>query len=118
MNPIFMLRLLVFRYVPYCSCPGDNFRGRAPSGRHFSFILFPSGGYGAFVDMDGRAAPPGPSNMIGIPVEIWEENTGISVVRKEIRPDSGGAGKFQGGAGQIIALRNDTGAVVDLRGRE
>jgi N-methylhydantoinase B/oxoprolinase/acetone carboxylase alpha subunit len=39
-------------------------------------------------------------------------------MRKEIRPDSGGAGKFQGGAGQIIALRNDTGAVVDLRGRE
>lgn len=90
-----------------------NFRGRAPSGRHFSFILFTSGGYGAFLDMDGRAALPGPSNMIGIPVEIWEENTGIRVLRKEIRPDSGGAGKFQGGAGQIIALRNDTGAVVD-----
>jgi N-methylhydantoinase B len=90
-----------------------NFRGRALSGRHFSFILFTSGGYGAFVDMDGRAVLPGPSNMIGIPVEIWEGNTGISVLRKEIRPDSGGAGKFQGGAGQIIALRNDTGAVVD-----
>jgi len=90
-----------------------NFRGRAPSGRPFSFILFTSGGYGAFLDMDGRAALPGPSNMIGIPIEIWEENTGISVLRKEIRPDSGGAGKFQGGAGQIIALRNDTGGVVD-----
>jgi N-methylhydantoinase B len=51
-------------------------------------------------------------------VEIWEENTGIGVMRKEIRPNSGGAGKFQGGAGQIIALRNDAGAVVDLRGRE
>jgi N-methylhydantoinase B len=90
-----------------------NFRGRTPSGRPFSFILFTSGGYGAFVDMDGRTTLPGPSNMIGIPVEIWEENTGISVLRKEIRPDSGGAGKFQGGAGQIIALRNDTGGVVD-----
>ena len=90
-----------------------NFRGLAPSGRPFSFILFTSGGYGAFMDMDGRAALPGPSNMIAIPVEIWEENTGISVLRKEIRADSGGAGKFQGGAGQIIALRNDTGCVVD-----
>ena len=90
-----------------------NFRGRAPSGRPFSFILFTSGGYGAFLDMDGRAALPGPSNMIGIPVEIWEENTGIRVLRKEIRPDSGGAGRFQGGAGQIIALRNDTGDVVN-----
>lgn len=90
-----------------------NFRGRAPSGRDFSFILFTSGGYGAFADMDGRAALPGPSNMIGIPVEIWEESTGITVLRKEIRPDSGGAGRFQGGAGQIIGLRNDTGRVVD-----
>ena len=90
-----------------------NFRGRAPSGRPFSFILFTSGGYGAFLDMDGRAALPGPSNMIGIPVEIWEENTGISFLRKEIRPDSGGAGAFQGGAGQIIVVRNDTGGVVD-----
>lgn len=90
-----------------------NFRGRSPAGRDYSYILFTSGGYGAFADLDGRAALPGPSNMIGIPVEVWEENTGIMVVRKELRPDSGGAGEYQGGAGQIIELRNDTGAVLD-----
>jgi N-methylhydantoinase B len=90
-----------------------NFRGRSPAGRDYSFILFTSGGYGAFADLDGRAVLPGPSNMIGIPVEVWEENTGITVVRKELRPDSGGAGEHQGGAGQIIELRNDTGGVLD-----
>jgi N-methylhydantoinase B len=90
-----------------------NFRGRSPAGRDYSYILFTSGGYGAFADLDGRAALPGPSNMIGIPVEVWEENTGIMVVRKELRPDSGGAGEHQGGAGQIIELRNDTGGVLD-----
>jgi N-methylhydantoinase B len=90
-----------------------NFRGRSPVGRSFSYILFTAGGYGAFADMDGRAALPGPSNMIGIPIEIWEENTGVSVLRKEILPDSGGAGEHQGGAGQLIELRNDTGRPLD-----
>ena len=90
-----------------------NFRGRSPAGRDYSYILFTSGGYGAFADLDGRAVLPGPSNMIGIPVEVWEENTGITIVRKEFRPDSGGAGEHQGGAGQIIELRNDTGGVLD-----
>lgn len=90
-----------------------NCRGRSPQGREYSYILFTSGGYGAFADLDGRPALPGPSNMIGIPVEIWEENTGITILRKEWRPDSGGAGAFQGGAGQIIELRNDTGTRID-----
>ena len=90
-----------------------NFRGRSPQGMPYSYILFTAGGYGAFADLDGRAALPGPSNMIGIPIEVWEENTGITVLRKEWRPDSGGAGAFEGGAGQIIILRNDTGSAVD-----
>lgn len=90
-----------------------NFRGRSPAGREYSYILFTTGGYGAFADMDGRAALPGPSNMIGIPIEVWEENTGITFLRKEFRADSGGAGRYQGGAGQVIELRNDTGSVLD-----
>ena len=53
-----------------------NFRGQSQLGRDFSYIYFTPGGYGAFGDMDGRFALPGPSNMIGGPVEIWEEDTG------------------------------------------
>ncbi len=90
-----------------------NLRGRSQTGRDFSYIYFTPGGYGAFGDMDGRFALPGPSNMIGGPVEIWEEDTGCFFLRKELLPDSGGAGEFQGGNGQVFELRNDTGRVLD-----
>ncbi|GJD53985.1 Acetophenone carboxylase delta subunit [Methylobacterium crusticola] len=90
-----------------------NLRGRSQLGRDFSYIYFTPGGYGAFSDLDGRSALPGPSNMIGGPVEVWEEDTGCFFLRKELLPDTGGAGEFQGGNGQIFALRNDTGRVVN-----
>ena len=90
-----------------------NLRGRSQRGRDFSFIYFTPGGYGAFGDMDGRSALPGPSNMIGGPVEVWEEDTGCFFLRKEVLPDTGGAGEFQGGNGQIFELRNDTGRLLD-----
>ncbi len=90
-----------------------NLRGRSRRGRDFSYIYFTPGGYGAFGDMDGRAALPGPSNMIGGPVEVWEEDTGCFFLRKELLPDTGGAGEFQGGNGQVFVLRNDTGRVLD-----
>ncbi len=90
-----------------------NLRGRSQLGRDFSCIYFTPGGYGAFGDLDGRSGLPGPSNMIGGPVEVWEEDTGCFFLRKELLPDTGGAGKFQGGNGQIFELRNDTGRVLD-----
>jgi N-methylhydantoinase B len=89
-----------------------NLRGQSQLGRDFSYIYFTPGGYGAFGDMDGRFALPGPSNMIGGPVEVWEEDTGCFFLRKEVLPDSGGAGEFQGGNGQVFDLRNDTGRVL------
>ncbi|TDR92955.1 hydantoinase B/oxoprolinase family protein [Enterovirga rhinocerotis] len=90
-----------------------NLRGRSQLGRDYSYIYFTPGGYGAFGDMDGRSALPGPSNMIGGSVEVWEEDTGCFFLRKEVLPNSGGAGEFQGGNGQVFALRNDTGRPVD-----
>jgi N-methylhydantoinase B len=90
-----------------------NLRGTSQLGREFSYIYFTPGGYGAFGDLDGRSALPGPSNMIGGPVEVWEEDTGCFFLRKELLPDTGGAGEFQGGNGQIFELRNDTGRLVD-----
>src|SRR5690606_17905806 len=35
--------------------------------------------------------------------------SGLTILSKELRTDSGGAGAFGGGVGQTIALRNDTG---------
>ncbi len=91
-----------------------NLRGRNREGREYSSIFFVSGGYGAFADRDGRYALPGPSNMIAGPVEVWEEDSGCFFVEKNIRPDSGGAGTYQGGDGQTLVLRNDTGVALEV----
>ncbi len=90
-----------------------SLRGRTRDGRDVSSLLFSAGGYGAFSDLDGRSALPGPSNMIGNPIELVEESTGVTFLRKELWPDSGGAGRHQGGAGQQIEMRNDTGQPLD-----
>ena len=80
-----------------------------PDGRPVSTICFVAGGFGALEGQDGRDCLPGPSNMAAVPVEVWETITGMTVVRKNLRPDSGGPGKFRGGIGQEMTLRNDTG---------
>jgi N-methylhydantoinase B len=88
-------------------------RGRHRNGRGVSSLFFASGGFGALQGIDGRAATPGPSNMIGTPIEIWEHETSVSVLKKELVPDSGGAGEFRGGNAQEIHLRNDSGHPLD-----
>jgi N-methylhydantoinase B len=91
-----------------------NFQGTNREGRGISSIFFAAGGYGALDGMDGWPATPGPSNMIGTPVEIWENETGTTILRKAILPDTGGAGAFRGGPGQEIAIRNDTGHPLEV----
>lgn len=86
-----------------------NLRGKTRAGRSYSSIYFSPGGYGALDGYDGRSALPAPSNMISGSVEFWEEQTNCTFIKKEILPDTGGAGEFQGGNGQVYALRNDTG---------
>ena len=86
-----------------------NVQGRTREGRGVSSIFFASGGFGALAGLDGAAATPGPSNMTGTPIEVWEGLTGMTVERKALLPDSGGAGRFRGGLGQTITLRNDSG---------
>ena len=56
--------------------------GRHRNGRGVSSLFFASGGFGALKGIDGRAATPGPSNMIGTPIEIWEHETSVSVLKK------------------------------------
>ena len=43
------------------------------------------------------------------PAEVFKPLTGLTIERKALRPDSGGAGEFRGGPGQTIVLRNDSG---------
>ena len=85
-----------------------NVRGetQAGSGGNYGFTMAvtSNGGTGARPDKDGLSATAYPSGVRGTPVEIAESQTPLIFWRKELRPDSGGAGRTQGGHGQIIEI--------------
>jgi N-methylhydantoinase B len=65
-------------------------------------VLFFNGGMGATAGNDGQNTYAWPSNVSNVPVELIERNSGLFVDRKELRPGSGGPGRFRGGLGQEI----------------
>lgn len=77
-------------------------------------------GMGAFDSRDGVDARDNSlNNMRNHPVELVEANSTVMVLEYDIRPDSGGPGKFRGGVGQMMtieALRDD--GVMVGRGME
>ena len=73
-------------------------------GRRSEVLMFNSGGTGARPGLDGLAATAFPSGVHTMPIEATEHTGPIVVWRKELRPDSGGAGKLRGGLGQIIEI--------------
>lgn len=91
-----------------------NFQGKRPGGRGVSSIFFASGGFGALKGMDGAAAVPSPSNMTGTPIEVWENLTATTILKKELLVDSGGPGQYRGGLGQEIIIRNDSGSLCTI----
>ena len=72
-----------------------TFQGTHRDGHDVSTIYFASGGFGALSGRDGAETTPGPSNMAVVPVEVWETLTSTTVERKQLLPDSGGAGAAQ-----------------------
>lgn len=76
--------------------------GVRPSGKTYSNVLFFNGGMGATDAGDGQNAYAWPSNVSNVPVELVERNSALFVTRKQLRPDSGGAGRYRGGLGQDI----------------
>ena len=84
-------------------------QGRHRDGRGVSTLYFAAGGFGALAGHDGPNVTPGPSNMAVVPVEVWESLTAMTVTKKELLADSGGAGAARGGLGQDVRLRNDSG---------
>ena len=86
-----------------------TFQGRLRTGEPFAATYFAAGGFGALSGLDGQPTTPGSSNMACTPTEVFEDLTGITILRKALRCDSGGAGDFRGGPGQEIVMRNDTG---------
>ena len=67
-------------------------------------LMFNSGGSGARPGLDGLTATAFPSGVRTMSVEATEQVGPIVVWRKEIRPGSGGAGRFRGGLGQVIEV--------------
>ncbi|NKB78226.1 MAG: hydantoinase B/oxoprolinase family protein [Gammaproteobacteria bacterium] len=67
-------------------------------------LTFNSGGSGARPSSDGMNATAFPSGVMTMPVEATEHTGPIIIWRKELRPDSGGVGKYRGGLGQFMEV--------------
>jgi N-methylhydantoinase B len=73
-------------------------------GTQFMVMSFHSGGAGARPQQDGLSATPFPSGVRNVPVEATEAITPLVIWRKELRQDSGGAGRYRGGLGQVMEV--------------
>lgn len=82
-------------------------RGRGQD--RFVSVMFAAGGMGARPTKDGLSATSFPSGIATTPVEVLETTAPVVVRRKELRPDSGGAGRQRGGLGQTIEIEVRTG---------
>lgn len=67
-------------------------------------LTFNSGGSGARPEFDGLNATAFPSGVMTMPVEVTETVGPVLIWRKELRPDSGGAGQYRGGLGQYMEV--------------
>lgn len=80
--------------------------GHHPNGEAFSDLMFVMGGMGARARMDGLHTMSFPANSSNIPVEVLESVAPVRVRRKHLRPDSGGAGRYRGGCGQVFEFES------------
>ena len=76
----------------------------------FSVTIFHSGGTGGRPLKPGLSATAFPSGVRNTPVEITESIAPVLFRRKELRENSGGAGRNRGGDGQVIEIEHADGA--------
>ncbi len=74
-------------------------------GRQFAIELVFNGGTGARPGKDGLSATAFPSGVWGSQVETTEAAAPVLIKKRELRKDSGGAGRYRGGLGQRIELQ-------------
>lgn len=92
-------------------------RDAAPAGgspRPWTYVWFSCGGTGARPNKDGLHTTAFPSGVMGVQVESIENLAPILVERREIKRDSGGAGRFRGGCGQEMEVGVRTGETYIL----
>ena len=81
-------------------------KGDEPPYGRFVVDMLPHGGRGALPELDGLVPIAFPHNSVVTPCEIVETKAPVVFLRKELRPDSAGAGRRRGGLGQTIELRH------------
>ncbi len=86
-----------------------------PDARRTEVLTFNSGGAGARPTLDGLNATAFPSGVMTMPVEATEQTGPVIIWRKELRPDSGGAGTFRGGLGQFMEVGAREGHEFDIQ---
>ncbi len=83
--------------------------------RRGEVLTFNSGGSGARPERDGLNATAFPSGVMTMPVEATEHTGPVIIWRKELRPDSGGAGRRRGGLGQCMEVGAAEGHEFDFQ---
>ena len=83
--------------------------------RRSEVLTFNSGGSGARPMHDGLNATAFPSGVMTMPIEATEHAGPVIIWRKELRPDSGGAGKTRGGLGQYMEVGAQEGHEFDIQ---
>ncbi|WP_026621508.1 N-methylhydantoinase B (plasmid) [Ensifer sp. WSM1721] len=83
-------------------------------GRRAEVLMFNSGGMGARPDLDGLSSTAFPSGVHTMPIEATEHTGPIVIWRKELRPNSGGDGRYRGGLGQVIEIAPADGHEFDF----
>ncbi|MDQ1081665.1 hydantoinase B/oxoprolinase family protein [Pseudoroseomonas cervicalis] len=83
---------------------GAQVSGGAAELPDFEVITFNSGGTGARPGKDGLDGTAFPSGVRTMPVEATENVAPVIFWKKELRPDSAGAGRTRGGFGQIMEI--------------
>ena len=91
--------------LPLRSAPEVAREGGDP----FAIEFVHNGGTGARPTKDGLSATAYPSGVLGSQVEISESVAPVLIRRRELRPDSGGAGRMRGGLGQRIEIESANG---------
>ena len=85
--------------------PRLNFFGPRDDGSEFQSLLITSGGLGGSRTRDGLPGKSFPTNTKMASLEIMESNAPLLFVKRELVPDSGGAGKYRGGLAQEISIK-------------
>ncbi len=83
--------------------------------RRAEVLTLNSGGSGARPELDGMNATAFPSGVMTMPIEATEHAGPVIIWRKELRPDSGGAGRMRGGLGQYMEVGAQEGHEFDLQ---